>query len=88
MSHCPSRGYSGEKEWTVIGYATEYDELVEKRKKILLNDADRAKQTKPYLGVEVATYSLLSPWLEIELCSSLFLWVPYHISHGLDETGR
>lgn len=44
--------------------------------------------TKPYLGVEVATYSLLSPWLEIELGSSLFFGVSHHVGHGLRETGR
>ena len=45
-----------------------------------------AKQTEPYLGVEVATYSLLSPWLKVELCSPLFFWVSNYISHCLHGT--
>lgn len=36
-----------------------------------------------YLGVEVATHCLLSPWLVVKLRSSLFFWVSYHICHGL-----
>lgn len=43
---------------------------------------------KPYLGVEVATYGLLSPRLEIELRSSFFFRVSYHIGHGLHRIGR
>lgn len=41
------------------------------------------EQVEDYLGVEVATDSLLSPRLVVKLCSSLFFWVPYHICHGL-----
>ena len=36
-----------------------------------------------YLGVEVATDCLLSPRLVVKLSPSLFLWVSYHICHGL-----
>ena len=40
-----------------------------------------------YLGVEVSAHSLLGPRLEVKLSSALFLWVPHHISHGLEDTG-
>ena len=38
-----------------------------------------------YLGVEVATHSLLGPGLEVELCPALLLRVGHHVSHGLDR---
>ena len=42
----------------------------------------------PYLGVEVATHSLLGPGLEVELCPALLLRVGHHVSHGLDRKHR
>lgn len=43
----------------------------------------RGGTKEEYLGVEVATDSLLSPRLVVKLCSSLLFWVPDHISHCL-----
>lgn len=38
-----------------------------------------------YLGIEVSAHGFLSPRLEVELSSALFLWVTHHIGHGLKE---
>ena len=53
-----------------------------------IRGADPLHSPGTYLGVEVSAHGLLSPRLEVELSSALFLWVTHHIGHGLREMAR